>query len=172
MYEIKQNIIQNNEAKGVFLELVHNDGNNTNFKMLPELVAWSYMLMPWGFFSNDDPRLTLIILWQGQICFLMLLYGWQLIQHRVLMYFQVCSNSAYPQHSGERYKTSGPLVLYVCITLLLCYRRKVRGGDISHFWIFTAYQIYGVLISWVLLALDAAYHPVSWLCLQQAGNVL
>ena len=27
------------------------------------------------------------------------------------MYFQVCFNSAYPQHSGERYRTSGPLVL-------------------------------------------------------------
>ena len=26
------------------------------------------------------------------------------------MYFQVCSNSAYPQHSGERYRTIGPLV--------------------------------------------------------------
>ena len=29
-----------------------------------------------------------------------------------------------------------------------------------------------VLISWVLPALDAAYHHVSWLCLQQVGNVL
>ena len=37
--------------------------------------------------------------------FLMLLYGWQLIQPWVLMYFQVCSNSASPQHSGERYRT-------------------------------------------------------------------
>ena len=44
-------------------------------------------------------------LWQGQICFLMLLYGWQLIQHWVLLYFQVCSNSAYPQHSVERYRS-------------------------------------------------------------------
>ena len=26
------------------------------------------------------------------------------------MYFQVCSNSAYPQNSGERYRTIGPLV--------------------------------------------------------------
>ena len=25
------------------------------------------------------------------------------------MYFQVCSNSTYPQHSGEQYKTNGPL---------------------------------------------------------------
>ena len=27
--------------------------------------------------------------------------------------FQVCSNSAHPQHSGERYRTSGPLVLLI-----------------------------------------------------------
>ena len=39
-----------------------------------------------------------------------ILYGWQRIKHQVLRYFQVCSNSAYPQHSGERYSTSGPLV--------------------------------------------------------------
>ena len=28
------------------------------------------------------------------------------------MCFQVCSNSTYPQHSGERYRTNGPLVYY------------------------------------------------------------
>ena len=54
-----------------------------------------------------------LVLWQGQICFRILLPGWKFIQHRVLMYFQVCSNSIYPQHSGERYRTSGPLV-YTC----------------------------------------------------------
>ena len=27
------------------------------------------------------------------------------------MYFQACSNSAYPMHSCERYRTSGPLVV-------------------------------------------------------------
>ena len=48
---------------------------------------------------------------EGQICFRMLLHGWKLIQHWVQMYFQVCSNSAYPQHSGEQYRTNGPLVL-------------------------------------------------------------
>ena len=26
------------------------------------------------------------------------------------MYFQACSNSEYPQHSGERFRTNGPLV--------------------------------------------------------------
>ena len=34
-------------------------------------------------------------LWQGRICFRMLLYGWKLIQQWVLMYVQVYSNSAY-----------------------------------------------------------------------------
>ena len=29
------------------------------------------------------------------------------------MYFQACSNSAYPVHSGERYRTSGPMVIYI-----------------------------------------------------------
>ena len=56
-------------------------------------------------------RWSWLFLWQGQICFRMLLHGWKLIQHWVLMYFQVCSNSTYPQHSGERYRTNGPLVL-------------------------------------------------------------
>ena len=50
-----------------------------------------------------------LFLWQGQICFRML--GWKLIQHWMLMCFQVCSNSTYPQHSGERHRTNGPLVL-------------------------------------------------------------
>ena len=51
-----------------------------------------------------------LFVWQGQICFRMLLHGWKLIQLWVLMYFQVCSNSTYAQHSGERYRTNGPLV--------------------------------------------------------------
>ena len=29
------------------------------------------------------------------------------------MYFQVCSNSTYPRHSGERYGTNSPLVRYL-----------------------------------------------------------
>ena len=36
------------------------------------------------------------------------------------MYFQVCSNSAYPQHSGERYRTNGPLVLNSVPYILFC----------------------------------------------------
>ena len=50
MYDIKQNIILNNEPNGIFLELVQNDGNNKSFKMLPELVPSGCMPMPRGFF--------------------------------------------------------------------------------------------------------------------------
>ena len=48
-------------------------------------------------------------LWYGQICSLMLLQGSKLIQH-IVIYFQAYSYSTYPMHSGERYKTNGPLV--------------------------------------------------------------
>ena len=44
-------------------------------------------------------------------CFPMPLHGWKLIQH-IFMYFQACSNSAYPQHSGERHRTIGPLISF------------------------------------------------------------
>ena len=59
-------------------------------------------------FQMITPDWTWPFLWQ---CSLTLLYGWQLIQHWVCMHFQVCSNSAYPQHSGGRYRTNGHLVL-------------------------------------------------------------
>ena len=32
------------------------------------------------------------------------------------MYVQVCSNSAYPQHSGDRYSTNGPLVSFFFVS--------------------------------------------------------
>ena len=48
-------------------------------------------------------------LWYGQICSLMLLQGSKLIQH-IVIYFQACSYSAHPMHSGERYRTNGSLV--------------------------------------------------------------
>ena len=37
--------------------------------------------------SNDDPGLTMTIFMTGSNLFLMLLYGWQLIEHLVLLYF-------------------------------------------------------------------------------------
>ena len=63
--------------------------------------------------SYDDLGLTLTIFMRGSNCFRMLLPGWKLIQHWELMYFQDCSNSTYPQHSGERYRTNGPLVYII-----------------------------------------------------------
>ena len=65
------------------------------------------------------PRL---FLWQGQICFRML------IQHWVLMYFQVCYNSTYPQHPDERYRTSGPLVYLYHGSDKVCKIRFVSTG--------------------------------------------
>ena len=47
---VKQQNIMNNEAEGIFLELVQNDGNSKSFKMLQELVPSGFMPMPWGFF--------------------------------------------------------------------------------------------------------------------------
>ena len=35
------------------------------------------------------------------------------------MYFQVCSNPSYPQHSGERYRTNGLLVNIIQLKFLL-----------------------------------------------------
>ena len=50
-----------------------------------------------------------------------------LIQHRVI-YSQACSYSAYPVHSGERYRTNGPLVCgyYHCLFLyVFCFSTTV-----------------------------------------------
>ena len=49
MYEKKQNIILNNEAKGIFRELVQNYANNKSFKMLLELVPSGCVSMPLGY---------------------------------------------------------------------------------------------------------------------------
>ena len=42
------------------------------------------------------------------------------------MYFQVCSNSAYPQHSGEQYRTNGPLVPFNIKKSELPYRKNLK----------------------------------------------
>ena len=68
--------------------------------------------------SNDDTGLTVTIFMTWSHLFLMLLHGWKLIQH-IVMYFQACSKSAYPQHSGERYRTIG-------LQVLCCYWKFIR----------------------------------------------
>ena len=65
MYEIKQIIIYNNEAKGMFLELVQNDGNNESFKMLPELVPSGFNAHALGLY----PGLILTIFMTGSNLF-------------------------------------------------------------------------------------------------------
>ena len=88
------------------------------------------------------PFVDLCLLWQGQICFGMLLQGWKLIQHWVLMYFQVCSNSTYPQHSGERYRTNGPLVRY------LIRFEPEQGVTVSFlYWLFDYSLFYSLIFS-------------------------
>ena len=65
-----------------------------------------FIWWPWvdlGYFCDRNNVIKLPLLRQG----------WKLIHHWVLMYFQVCSNSTYPQHSGERYRTNDPLVHYL-----------------------------------------------------------
>ena len=44
------------------------------------------------------------------------------------MYFQACSNTEYPMHSGERYRTIGPLVSFIksCWEKLLIKTLKVK----------------------------------------------
>ena len=36
------------------------------------------------------------------------------MQH-IVMYFQACSNLAYPMHLSERSRTTGPLVVYMTV---------------------------------------------------------
>ena len=60
--------------------------------------------------SSDDLGMILTIFMIGSNLFQNASAWVKLIQHSMLMYFQVCSNSTYPQHSGERYRTNGPLV--------------------------------------------------------------
>ena len=68
--------------------LVYSIGYSSTAKFVQLMtMAW-----PWPF------------LWHGQICFVMLLCGWKLIQH-IVKYLQGCPNSAYPMHSGEWYRT-------------------------------------------------------------------
>ena len=65
-------------------------------------------------------------LWHGQICFMMLLHGWKLIQH-IVIYFEGYSNSAYPMHSGERYRTVCSSGLYVFQLLRQCFNTLLKN---------------------------------------------
>ena len=86
MVKIFKNLLRNQEADD--LETWYTASGYTRVHQCFHMMTLGW---PWPF------------LWQGQICFWMLLHGWKLIQHWVLMYFQVCSNSAYPQQSALRW---------------------------------------------------------------------
>ena len=89
------------------------------------------MPIPWGFTLGWPWP----FLWRSNL-FLMLLYGWKLIEHCMLLYFQVCSNSAYPQHSGERYRTSGPLGFFGGV---YCIHVRLSVFPSATFWFFPYY---------------------------------
>ena len=138
MYKIMKKIWKKSDFKEVFLKLATNNRSDKRFvltsKFCPFRLSAPAQGLCFNFFStitadfnissalrwaiqekwssgwNDDPRLIWTIFMTGSDLFLMLLYGWQLIEHWVLLYFQVCFNSAYPQHLGGRYRTNGPLV--------------------------------------------------------------
>ena len=67
--------------------------------------------------SNDTGLISTIFMTWSNL-FLMLLYGWKLIQHTV-MHFQACYNSAYPMRSFEQYRTNGSLVLRMALFIIL-----------------------------------------------------
>ena len=101
-----------------------------------------------------------LFLWQGQICFRMLLQGWKLIQHWVIMYFQVCSYSTYPQHSGERYRTNGPLVRY------LIRFEPEHGVTVSFlYWLFDYFLFTSLIVLlpvlWIFSSPEPKAHKVS-----------
>ena len=57
--------------------------------------------------SYDDPGLTMAI-FMAELNLFPNASAWvkAYTELSATVYFQVCSNSAYPQHSGERYRTS------------------------------------------------------------------
>ena len=90
----KNHLLRNQEADDLETWYIYSIGYSSTTKFVQMMtLGW-----PWPF------------LWHGQICFLMLLHGWKLVQH-IVKYFQACSNSAYPMHTDERYRTNGPLVV-------------------------------------------------------------
>ena len=67
----------------------------------------------------------------GQICFVLLLHGWKLIQH-IIIYFEGYSNSAYPMHLGERYRTVWSSGLYVFQLLRQCFNTLLKKKTFTY----------------------------------------
>ena len=66
------------------------------------------MLKYYQICSNDDTGLTLTIFMSWSDLFPNA--SARAKAKHIVMYFQACSNSACPMHSGERYRAIGPLV--------------------------------------------------------------
>ena len=93
---------------------------------------WSWNLIySFGYSSTTKFLQMKTLVWpcpflrHGQICFVMLLHGWKLIQH-IVIYFEGYSNSVYPMHSGERYRTVWSSGLYVFQLLRQCFNTLLK----------------------------------------------
>ena len=85
--------------------------------------------------SNDDLGLTLTFFMTGSNLFPNASAWVKAYTALSANVFPSCSNSTYPQHSGERYKTNGPLV---CCKYDFCFQIKEAKGSIDahiHFWL-------------------------------------
>ena len=75
------------------------------------------------------------------------------------MYFQVCSNSANPQHSGERYRGNGPLVLYLRCKLGVAFARRCTCDEL--FSLTLAGSVCRILITGMNIARLLTVSPTS-----------
>ena len=79
--------------------------------MLPAFVPYAQNIAhAQGLFSDDVPGLTLTVFITGSNLFPDASVWVTAYKALSAMYFQVCSNSAYPQHSGERYRSGSVLL--------------------------------------------------------------
>ena len=99
MYKIKQNIIS-------FWNWYKMMGIIKSLKCCHNLYQVVVCLCPGAFFPWVELDHT-----YDRIIFFPDASVWVRTLNDLVLYFQVCSNSAYPQHSGERYRTNGPLVV-------------------------------------------------------------
>ena len=76
--------------------------------------------------SNEDTRLTLPIFMTWSNLFHDASAWVKLIQH-IVIYFEDYSNSAYPMHSGERYRTVWSSGLYVFQLLRQCFNTLLKN---------------------------------------------
>ena len=94
--------------------------------MLPELVPSSRIPIPWGLL----PGLTMAIFMTGSNLYpgdSVWVTAYTALSAHVN--FQVCSNTADPQHSDERHRTNGPLVKVVVKFVITPQRNHYTYSD-------------------------------------------